>query len=516
MSDLTQIIPQTKTQRFRRTKPPKPLLTQKVLMYPQMIQREINNRSFYQFLKYFWDEVSTTPLVDNWHIKYLCDELQKVAERVMLRLPKLYDLVINIPPGTTKTSIVLIMFPVWVWTRAFKSRFLTVSYSAALSLESAELSRDLIRSEMFKRIYPEIAIKQEKDSKSNYKVIKSYHRSQSFVKNMRQGGTRFSTSVGGTLTGFHGDFLLVDDPINPKQAVSTVMLENVNRWIDQTLSTRKVDKAVSVTILVMQRLHQNDPSGHFLKNSNNVKHICLPGELGEYEKYVSPKELVKHYKNGLLDPVRLNRPILKELEAALGQYGYAGQVGQNPVPPGGGMFKIEHFQMQTTILNPVNKIKTVRYWDKAGTADGGAYTVGVKLTLLKHNKFLVEDVKRGQWSSEERERIIKQTAEADGRNVVVMIEQEPGSGGKESAENTVRNLAGFVCKKDRPSGDKVYRADPLSVQVNSGNVLLLPGSWNDAYKEEFRYFPFGTYKDQVDATAGAFNFLTGKRQARVI
>lgn len=516
MSDMTLLIPDTPVRRVRRTKPPKPFVTKKILMNPSMIQRELNNRSFYEFLKYFWDEVSTTELVDNWHIKYLCNELQYISDRVNKRLPKLYDLVINIPPGTTKTSIVLVMFPVWEWTKYFKARFLTVSYSAALSLESAELSRDLVKSEKFKQLYPELGIKQDKDSKSNYKVVKKFQRAAGRQQSMKQGGTRFSTSVGGTLTGFHGDFLLVDDPLNPKQAVSPTQLETANRWIDQTLSTRKVDKAVSVTVIVMQRLHQNDPTGHFLNKGTKVKHICLPGELGEYEEYVKPKELIKNYKNGLLDPVRLSRPILKELEANLGQYGYAGQVGQNPVPPGGGMFKTDHFQILTSSINPVNKIKTVRYWDKAGTADGGAYTVGVKMTLLKGGRFLVEDVKRGQWSSEERERIIKQTAEADGRNVTVMIEQEPGSGGKESAENTIKNLVGFVCRKDRPSGDKVYRADPLSVQVNNGNVLLLSARWNDKYIDEFKFFPFGTYKDQVDASSGAFNFLAAKKQARVV
>jgi predicted phage terminase large subunit-like protein len=128
----------------------------------------------------------------------------------------------------------------------------------------------------------------------------------------------------------------------------------------------------------------------------------------------------------------------------------------------------------------------------------------------------VDDVKRGQWSSEQRERIIRQTAEVDGKKCWVVVEQEPGSGGKESAENTIRNLAGYLVEADKPTGDKAKRADPLSVQVNNGNILLRIAEWNKVYMDEFELFPNSTYKDQVDATSGGFNFLTRKKVARRI
>jgi predicted phage terminase large subunit-like protein len=104
----------------------------------------------------------------------------------------------------------------------------------------------------------------------------------------------------------------------------------------------------------------------------------------------------------------------------------------------------------------------------------------------------------------------------DGADVVIYIEQEPGSGGKESAENTIRNLAGFRCIADRPTGDKIKRADVLAVQLNAGNVYILRGSWNADYKRELEYFPFGKYKDQVDASSGAFNMLAKGNKAKVL
>ena len=328
------------------------------------------------------------------------------------------------------------------------------------------------------------------------------------------GGNRYSTSVGGTLTGFHGHIQIIDDPLDPRRAISEVELKKANRWCDQTLSTRKTDKKVTVLILIMQRLHGDDPSGHMLKKKNKkIKHICLPGEIHNYAKFVSPPELISNYVNGLLDPERLGEAELQEMEADLGQYGYAGQVGQNPTPPGGGMFKVDHLHILNELPHTANFIQTIRYWDKAGSQDSGCFTAGVKIIGLSNNRWLIVDVKRGQWASEERERIIKEIAFADTPNTIIGIEQEGGSGGLESADATIRNLAGFSVYKDHPHGDKVFRADPFSVQVNNGNVYLLYGDWNHDFVEELRSFPYGKYKDQVDAASAAFNRLATKRIA---
>lgn len=490
---------------------------ERAVQNPLLIQRELNTRSFYRFLKYFWPVISPEKLVDNWHIKYLCDEIQKVQIRVENGEPKEYDLLINIPPGTTKTTIVSVLYPVWAWTRAYHMRFISLGYSATLSLEAAELSRDLIRSGEFKEMYPELDLKADKDVKSNYRVVKIFQQRQLSAPNISSGGNRYSTSIGGTLTGFHGHVILVDDPLNPGEATSTTILDSTNRWMDQVLSTRKVDKEVTVIIMVMQRIHQNDPSGHWLKKKKDkIKHICLPAEINtlEYTEKVNPPELKDFYVNGLLDPVRLNPGVLKELKTDLGQYGYAGQMGQTPTPPKGGMFQVDHFQYINTVPADHLIAKKIRYWDKAGSAGKGAYTAGVKMFKLKTGEFVVVDVKRGQWATHERERIIKETAIADGIDVEIWIEQEPGSGGKESAENTVINLTGYACHKDLPRGDKVYRADPYSVQVNEGRVWLLTADWNHEYVEEHRFFPLSTYKDQVDASSGAFSKLTAKKETK--
>lgn len=473
--------------------------------------------SLYEFIDMFWNEVSDDPYKPNWHIRYLCSELEKVANRVGNREPKLHDLIINIPPGTSKTTICSIMFPVWCWTKWPWMRFITGSYSSDLALESAEKSRDIMRSDKFKLLYPNIGIKEDKDTKSNFRVAQYIRDIHGNVVRVVIGGGRFSTSVGGTITGFHGHINIWDDPINPKQAVSDALLKTANTWVDSSASTRKADKEISVTIMVMQRLHQNDPTGHLLDKSNKeIHHICLPGEIKTFKEFLKPTELEDFYVDGLLDPIRLSWNALKEMNADLGQYGFAGQVGQNPVPPGGGMFQVDNFRIIQQMPSQVHIRRSIRYWDKAGTADDGAWTVGVKLHILSNNTVIVSDVIRGQWATHKREDIIRKTAESDGRAVEIYLEQEPGSGGKESAENSIRRLSGFVARPDIPHGDKVYRADPFSVQVNEGNVMLLQGLWNKSYIDEFRYFPLGKFKDQVDASSAGFNLIAGKRNARMI
>jgi len=506
MSSAAVVPSQIQEQRERA------ILLQNAIANPEIAVAELCRRSLYEFLQTFWSCFSTDEPLWNWHIKYLCDELEIIAEHVSLNLPKKYDLIINVPPGTTKSTTCSIAFPIWCWLKWPWMRFIVSSYSGILSLEHAEVARDTIRSKLFKRLFSDLTIKEDKDTKSNYRIVSRVgHRGQ------KTGGNRYSTSVGGTMTGYHGHILIVDDPLNPQQAASDTELYNVNRWFEQTLPTRRIEKSVTPTILIMQRLHQNDPTGFLLNKKSNIRHICIPGEIRNFKYKLNPPELERYYKDDLLDPVRMSWSVLKELEVDLGQYGYAGQIGQDPVPPGGGMFKVENFITINTPPKPLDVQMIVRYWDKAGTADGGAYTAGIKMAKLRHNAgFVILDMVRGQWAAMKREQVIRRTAELDGKNVYVYVEQEPGSGGKESAEATIRNLAGWSVHADRPTGDKVLRADPYSVQVNNRNVTLLEGEWNKDLIDEHRWFPYGTYKDIVDASAAAFNVLTGKKRAGVL
>lgn len=209
-----------------------------------------------------------------------------------------------------------------------------------------------------------------------------------------------------------------------------------------------------------------------------------------------------------------------ERERLLGQRGRRG--GNWKIRAmGGTIFNRAWFEIIDSIPEPTNpRWQWIRYWDKAGTGlkqedKKRAYTAGTlmgKLTGLdgKPKLWVIASVVRGQWGAQDREAVIRQTAETDGVKVVVWQEQEPGSGGKESAEATVRNLAGFRIHTDRVTGDKFERAGPLSAQAEARNVKLLRGSWNEVFLQEVHAFgPDNPTvpKDQADSASGAFNKL---------
>lgn len=178
-------------------------------------------------------------------------------------------------------------------------------------------------------------------------------------------------------------------------------------------------------------------------------------------------------------------------------------------PAAGLIFNRSWFSLVQQRPADISILAKVRYWDKAGTEDDGAYSVGLLMSLSRDGSFCVEDVVRGQWSNLDRNKIMRHTAMLDGQDVSVWVEQEPGSGGKESAETSVRLLAGYDVHIERVTGDKITRARPLSAQVEARNVKVVQAAWTSAFLDEMNGFPSATYKDQVDAASGAFNKLSG-------
>jgi len=463
------------------------------------LKASIMRDSFFEFVKEMWPVIIQEEPVYNWHIPYLCNELQIVAERVFVNKPKEYDLIVNISPGSTKSSLASVMFPAWVWTRMASCRTICASYTHNLAISLSVKSRDIVMSERYKKYFPEIQIREDLNTK------------QLFVNTQR--GSRYCVSTSANIIGEHAHIHIVDDPLDPKAARSETAIKEANMWLSDTLSTRKVNKAVTPLIMIMQRLAEDDCTGYLLaKSGKNIKHICLPA-TDDYE--VKPPELREKYINGLFDPVRLSQETLDDIKNNdMSEYGYAGQFGQSPIPLGASMFDISVPEIVSTI-DPAAIAAVYRFWDKAATQDGGCRTAGVKIARLKDNSYVVLDVIKGQWRADIRNKLMRDTAATDGYDVDIGIEEEPGSGGKESAEYTIKDLAGYSVRTDKPTGDKVARAEPFSIQFNVGNVKIMNASWTEEFLRELQYFPKGKFKDQVDAAAGAFNLLARKRSAAI-
>jgi predicted phage terminase large subunit-like protein len=317
-------------------------------------------------------------------------------------------------------------------------------------------------------------------------------------------GSFRNTTVAGQITGLGLDCGVIDDPIKGRaEASSKQILNNVWNWFCDDFFTRFSDSAG--LLMIMTRWHLDDPVGRFIECFPDAKILRYPAIAEEDEE--------KRLKGEALFPQLKSLSLLMECKALMAQASWQSEYQQTPIVVGGDMFPIEKVELVPERPAAGEVVSAARNWDKAGTAGGGAYSSGVLMTRMRDGTFTVVDVRRGQWSALDRERVIKQTAEVDCGlypTCKIYLEQEPGSGGKESAEASVRMLAGYSAAADRVTGAKEVRADPFAAQWQAGNVRLVRAEWNRSYLDEHEHFPAGKYKDQVDASSGAFNKIASK------
>lgn len=438
-------------------------------------------RSFYKFVKAFWFVNISEEPVWNWHIKELCAELQLIVERLARREAKLEDVICNIPPGTTKSTLFSVMLPAWAWTVDPSLRILVTTYSATLSEDFARYSRNIITSDLYAAYFPYVQISKDQNAISNYTNSKN--------------GQRVSVGLGGTITGKHFHLIIIDDPLNPKQAASKQDCATTNATIDSTLATRKVNKKITVTCMVMQRLNENDPTGHLLsKKGKRVKHICLPAELKDG---VLPAKYEAFYVDGLLDPDRLPYDVLEEQLADLGASNYAGQFSQKPAPAKGAIWQRWFIEIEDKVFPKRHMFKQFgNDWDTAFT-DKEENAASAYVTTGKINNDIYIDDFNFDWL--EFPELLRLMERMEGMHYI-----ENKASGKDLKTMLSRNGINAVLI-DVP-GDKEARAKMATPPAEAGRVFirksLADRLYNDA-KQGILKFPRGKYKDVADALAQA-------------
>lgn len=223
-----------------------------------------------------------------------------MLKKVIDNQEKDYDLIINVPPGTSKSTVVTRMAAAWLWANDDSKTIISNTIDSKNASEFSSSTKDILESDKYKLFYPNVKIRKDISAKTFYQT--------------ENGGRRYSLTTRGSKTGKHADVIIDDDPMDFETAQSP---QEAKQCIDgfKALQTRKKDKAKVPYILVMQRLSDRDTTAHALKVLPNVKHICLPAE--DKHNNICPTELKEHYIDGLLDPNRLSRKILEYTKKGL-------------------------------------------------------------------------------------------------------------------------------------------------------------------------------------------------------
>lgn len=259
----------------------------------------------------------------NWHIDLIAEYLEACQNGEITRL------IINIPPRHLKSISVAVAFPAWLLGHNPSEQIMCASYSQTLSENHSLNCRLVVQSDWYQWLFPHTKIVDDQNTKRKFATT---HR-----------GFRIATSVGGTATGEGGNFLIVDDPISADNARSTIMRKEANEWFDRTFSTRLNDKKKGCIIIIMQRLHEEDLTGHLLEKGG-WDHLCLP-LVAEEDALISKGAVTIERKVGdILHPERMGPIEIQAEKISLGPYGFAGQYQQRPAPEGGGLFRKEWIQ----------------------------------------------------------------------------------------------------------------------------------------------------------------------------
>lgn len=470
------------------------------LLDPQAVVNELDRLDsqdgLIDFIKLAWPILEPTrDFVPGWHIDAICEHLEAVTNGEILRL------LINVPPGFMKSLTVDVFWPAWEWGPKNRSdlRYVSSSYSEALTIRDNRRTRNLIRSRWYQSLWgKQFRLVGDQNAKIRFDTDRA--------------GFKIATSVGGLSTGERGDRFIIDDPHNIKDGESEAKRAAVMHWFLEVVPTRVNDPEVSAIVVIMQRVHEYDISGVILEKELGYEHLMLPME---YEPdrhcctsigFSDPRE----EEDELLWPERMTPEVVKRDKVPLGLYGVAAQFQQSPTPRGGGMFKREWFEVVDVV--PAQR-KGIRGWDLAATeTDFAAYTSGCLMSRTPEGVFYIEDVRRLRGSPGKVETAIKNTASLDGRQVEIDLPQDPGQAGKAQVRYLVRQLAGYIVRSSPETGSKESRAEPVASQAEAGNVKLVRGSWIEDFLDEVTTFPRGKYKDQVDSMSRAFARLIPRRR----
>jgi predicted phage terminase large subunit-like protein len=416
----------------------------------------------------------------NWHIEALAYHLE------LIRTGKIRRLIVNMPPRSLKSIISSVAFPAFVLGHDPSKRLIVVSYGAELATKLGNDCRAVLQSGWYQRLFPGTRISRTKNTEAE--VMTTRH------------GCRLATSVGGTLTGRGGEFVIIDDPIKPQDAYSDSKRESANDWFDNTLLSRLDDKRTGAIIVVMQRLHLDDLTGKLLRGSDDWTVLKLPA-IAEQDEQIQIGEKGYHFRKAgdLLHSEREPMSVLNYMCAELGSDIYAAQYQQSPVPPGGNMIKRQWVLRYDNLPARTSSTHVLQSYDTASKG-GGQNDWSVCTTwYVSEGRYYLADVSRGRFDYPTLK--ARAIAHAQLHRPTKILIEDTGVGTALVPELRDR---GFTVIAVQVEQNKQTRMSVQSGKFESGRVFFPHRApWLEDLEAELFAFPGSRHDDQVDSISQA-------------
>jgi predicted phage terminase large subunit-like protein len=453
-----------------------------------------------QFVEQAWtilEPVST--LQWNWHLDLICDYLALVKQGNFKSTCglELEGIIFNVPPRTMKSLLITVFFPIWAWTSNPSRRFMFVSYSEKLSTQHSVFRRGVIESDWYQRNWGKVfSFSRDQNLKSHYENSKR--------------GTMFSTGMQATATGLGGDVLIFDDPLNPEQAISQVERDAVNLRFDTTFRSRINDPATGVKIIIMQRLHELDLTGHVLsREASHWKHVSLPAIAVKDKTWLFPSAQREHPQKAgdLLWPERLPQAFLSSQRVGMGSWAFNGQYQQTPAPLEGGIIKRQWVRFYRELPQAFDFM--VQSWDCTFSGGSDNDFVAGQVWARSGGKFYMLPYRAyDRLDFGPTMAAIKACHAKFPRAHAILIEDK--ANGPAIISELQKEIAGVV--PVNPEGGKIARAQATAPLWEAGSIELpdpqiFGCSWMEDYLHNLCAFPKAAHDDDMDATSQALIYM---------
>ena len=445
---------------------------------PNMVAALIR-RDLHSFLRGVFPIVTPgTTFSPNWHVEAMTHALTQVLDGETRRL------IITVPPRHLKSIVSSVALPAFALGRDPSRQIICVSYGDLLARTLADSCRAVMRSDFYQRVFPQT------------KLVKG----SEIELTTTARGTRFATSVGGTLTGRGGSLIIIDDPMKAQDAHSESVREGVKRWYSHTLMSRLDDKSKDSIVVVMQRLHVDDLVGHLL-DQGGWTHLNLPARADTDQRIPLGNGRVYLRRTGeLLHPARESHDVLDAFKRNMGSLDFAAQYQQAPIEKGGNYIKWKWFQFYNEPPAYQSGDRIIVSWDTAISAkDAASFSVGMALQVRGESVWIL-DVVRQHLEYPDLKRTVTAMHEkwsAVGRGRYALVIENKGSGMPLIQELKSKNLHALAVE---PTSDKETRMVGQTARIEAGSVALPRNApWLEDFRHEICAFPSGRHNDQVDA-----------------